>query len=127
MYAAHQGARAVRAVTSAPSVHWRDGEERDRSLWGLNGSASVNENTVTLTVTNSHMTEPRETEITLRGGTVRAVTATTLAARDIRDHNTFAEPDTVVPTTEALRVDGSPFVYRFPAASVTKLAITLGT
>jgi alpha-N-arabinofuranosidase len=125
MYAAHQGARGVRVVTSAPTVHWRDGEERDRSLWGLSGSASVRDDKLTLTVTNSHLTEPRETEIAVRGATVGTVTATTLAARDVHDHNTFEEPDTVVPTTATARVVSSPFVYRFPAASVTKLAIAL--
>ncbi|UCC74901.1 MAG: alpha-L-arabinofuranosidase [Gemmatimonadota bacterium] len=126
MYAAHQGARAVRVVTSAPTVHWRDAEERDRSLWGLNGSASVRDDALTLTVTNSHLTEARETEITIRGATVGAIAATTLAARDVHDHNTFEKPDTVVPTTARLRVGRSPFVYRFPAASVTKLEIALG-
>ncbi len=126
MYAAHQGARAVRVVTSGPTVHWRDGEERDQSLWGLNGSASVRGDALTLTVTNSHITEPRETEITVRGATIGSVTATTLAARDVHDHNTFEAPDTVVPTTATARVGGSPFVYRFPAASVTKLEIALG-
>jgi alpha-N-arabinofuranosidase len=127
MYAAHQGAEAVRVVTSAPTVHWLDGEERDQSLWGLNCSASTRDGQLTLTVTNPHLTDPRETEITVRGGSVGAVTATTLAAREVHDHNTFAEPDTVVPTTNAVRVSESPFVYRFPAASVTKLEIALGT
>jgi alpha-N-arabinofuranosidase len=127
MYAAHQGAKAVRIVCSAPSVRWRDGEERDRSLWGLNGSASVRDNRLTLTVTNSHLTEPRETEITIRGAGVGAVTATTLTAFDVHDHNTFEHPETVVPTTAMVRANGSPFVYRFPAASVTKLEIALRT
>jgi alpha-N-arabinofuranosidase len=127
MYAAHQGAEGVRVVTSAPTVEWLDAEERSQSLWGLNCSASTRDGRLTLTVTNPHLTESRETEITLRGAPVGAVTATTLAARDVHDHNTFAEPDTVVPRTERVRVGGSPFVYRFPAASVTKLEMALGT
>ncbi|MGD2135625.1 MAG: alpha-L-arabinofuranosidase C-terminal domain-containing protein, partial [Gemmatimonadales bacterium] len=126
MYAAHQGARAVRMVASAPEAHWQDGEDRERSLWGLNGSASVRDGTLTLTVANPHLTEPRETEIGVWGGAVRSVTATTLAARDVHDHNTFEQPDTVTPTTQPVRVGGSPLVYRFPAASVTKLEIALG-
>ena len=126
MYAAHQGGRAVRVVTSAPTVHWRDGEERDQSLWGLNGSASVRDDTLTLTVTNSHLSDARETEITVRGATVGSVTATTLVAGDVHDHNTFEAPHTVVPTTATVRVGASPFVYRFPAASVTKLEVALG-
>src|SRR5439155_1144222 len=41
MYAAHQGARAVRTVVAASPVGWVDGQKRDHSLWGLNGSASL--------------------------------------------------------------------------------------
>jgi len=126
MYAAHQGARAVRSVTSAPSVHWSNDEGEERSLWGLNGSASVRGEMLTLTVTNTHMTEPRETEITVRGAAVGAVTATTLTALDVHDHNTFDAPETVVPTAALVHSSGSPFVHRFPAASVTKLEVQLG-
>ncbi len=125
MYAAHQGARAVRTVTSAPTVHWTNDEGEERSLWGLKGSASVNDETLTLTVTNTHMTEHRETEVTVRGATLGDVTATTLAAEDVHDHNTFEEPETVMQTVASLNSRGSPFVYRFPAASVTKLEIEL--
>jgi alpha-N-arabinofuranosidase len=127
MYAAHQGASAVRTVTAAPTVRWSNDEGEERTLWGLNGSASVRDDTLTLTVTNTHMTEPRDTEITVREATVGDVTATTLTAMDVHDHNTFEQPNTVVPITEIVRVSSSPFVYRFPAASVTKLEIPLGT
>jgi len=127
MYAAHQGATAVRTLASAPSVSWKDGQGRDHSLWGLNGSASVRGDAVTLTVTNPHLTEARETEIALRGASPRSVTATTLAARDVHDHNTFEAPRTVAPATANVPRSAAPFVYRFPAASVTKLEITVGT
>ena len=128
MYAAHQGARAVRLVSSAPAVSWTNGQQQERSLWGLNGSASVKGDVVTLTVTNPHLTEPREAEIAVRGATVRSATATTLAARDVHDHNTFEAPRTVVPTAaQAVAVGSSPLVYHFPAASVTKLEIAVGS
>jgi alpha-L-arabinofuranosidase len=126
MYAAHQGATAVRTVASGPSVSWKDGQGRDHSLWGLNGSASVKGDAITLTVTNSHLTEPRDTEIAVRGRVVRSVAATTLAARDVHDHNTFEAPRTVAPATANVPASAAPFVYRFPAASVTKLEITVG-
>jgi alpha-L-arabinofuranosidase len=125
MYAAHQGATAVRTLASAPPVSWKDGQGRDHALWGLNGSASVRGDAVTLTVTNPHLAEPREAEIALRGASPRSVTATTLAARDVHDHNTFEAPRTVAPATAPVQVGAGPFVYRFPAASVTKLEITV--
>jgi len=128
MYAAHQGARAVRLVLSAPAVSWTNGQQQERSLWGLNGSASVKGDVLTLTVTNPHLTEPREAEIAVRGATVRSATAVTLAARDVHDHNTFEAPRTVVPTAaQAIAVGISPLVYHFPAASVTKLEIAVGS
>ena len=132
MYAAHQGARAVRTVVAASPVGWVDGQKRDHSLWGLNGSASLRGagggagGALTLTVTNPHLSEPRETEIAVRGATVRSVSATTLAARDVHDHNTFEAPRTVVPATATVAVTTPPLVYRFPPASVTKLEMALG-
>jgi len=127
MYAAHQGATSVRVVPSAPTLRWRDGEGREQALWGLHGSASMQDGVLTLTVTNPDLGEPRETEITLRGAGVRSVSATTLVAGDVHDHNTFANPDMVTPRTDSVRASGPSFVHRFPAASVSKLAITLDT
>lgn len=127
MYAAHQGAQSVRAEFSAPPVAWTEKDGKRSTLWGLNGSASVRGKVVTLTVTNSSMTEARETEVAVRGGApVRAVRATTLAAAGVHDVNTFAHPDTVRPSAPRdVAVGASPLVYAFPPASVTKLEIAL--
>jgi alpha-N-arabinofuranosidase len=126
MYADHQGARAVRTVFGVPAVTWTDAENRSRSLWGLSGSASVQGGVVTLTVTNPHLTEAREAEIVVRGPAVRRVRATAMAARDPHDHNTFERPDAVVPVEADVPLPRGPLVYRFPAASVTKLRLDLG-
>jgi alpha-N-arabinofuranosidase len=126
MYGAHHGAQAVRTVTTAPNVAWTTAKNEPRTLRGLNGSASLRDHALTLTVTNPHLTEPREAEIALRGGSIASARATTLAGRDVHDHNTFDAPHTVEPSEVDVPVSGLPFVYRFPAASVTKLAITLG-
>ncbi|HUK63122.1 MAG TPA: alpha-L-arabinofuranosidase C-terminal domain-containing protein, partial [Dongiaceae bacterium] len=127
MYAPHQGATALRTIASAPPLRWTDERQHEQTLWGLNGSASRRDGTVTLTVTNPHPDEPRDTEIAVRGAAVRSVTATTLAGRDIHDHNTFENPDAVVPAVEAARAASSPFTYRFPPASVTRLSLELGS
>lgn len=124
MYAAHQGAQAVRTVVSAASLTYsRNG--KPAMLYGLNGSASVNGKQVTLTVTNPHLSETRETEITLRGANVKAVKAVTLVANDAHNCNTFENPRGVEPKAESLSLRGSVIAHRFPAASVTKLEITL--
>jgi alpha-N-arabinofuranosidase len=126
MYAPHQGAGAVRTVISAPSVRWTNAEKAAREIWGLNGSASLADRRLTLTVTNPHLGEPRETEIAVRGGTMRAVRATSLTARDPHEVNTFERPDAIAPRQADVAVRGAPLVYTFPPASVTKLEIELG-
>ena len=129
LYAAHQGAQAVRTEFSAPAVRWADAQNHGQQLWGLNGSASVAAGVLTLTVTNPHLTEARAVEIALRGGAARSVRATVLGARDVHDVNAFDHPGTVVPQpAEAPAVAaGQPLVFTFPAASVTKLEIALGS
>jgi alpha-N-arabinofuranosidase len=126
MYAPHQGAQAVRAVIAAPGVRWTGADKAPREIWGLNGSASLADKRVTLTVTNPHLTEPRETEIAVRGASPRAVRATSLTAPDVHEVNTFERPDVIVPRQTDVAVRGAPLAYTFPPASVTRLEIELG-
>jgi alpha-N-arabinofuranosidase len=126
MYQAHQGAQAVRTLFSAPQVSWTDRQNAAHVLWGLAGSASRKQETLTLTVTNPHFTEPRDAEIAVRGAGVRSVRATVLAAREVHDVNTFEHPAVVAPQTSDVVTSAAPLVYRFPAASVVKLEMTLG-
>jgi alpha-N-arabinofuranosidase len=133
MYAAHQRGQGVRTVWSAPTVRWTSAEGAPRSIWGLNGSASLTDRRaggpaarqVTLTVANPSLAEPREAEIGVRGGSIRSVTATSLAARSVHDVNTFEQPETVVPRRSEVPVRAGSLVHVFPAASVTKLEIEL--
>ena len=115
MYAAHQGATALRTVFSAPRI-------ANKSLWGLAGSASLKGKTLVLTVVNPHATEGRQAEIAVRGATVRGMRARVLAAADIHAHNTFAEPEAVRPKEGAAAAGG---VYTFAPASVTRLDLEL--
>jgi alpha-L-arabinofuranosidase len=125
MYSAHQGGEGLRSVFTAPQVHYeRDGQPA--TFWGLKGAASVRDKEMVLTVVNPHVSEPRETNIVLRGATVTSGTVTTLTNSDIHAHNTFDQPNVVVPQSKALSVSGSSFTFTFAPASVTKLALTLG-
>lgn len=125
MYAAHQGGESVRALFSAPRVSWRDKEAKSKTLWGLNGSASVKGKSLVLTVVNPHITEHRETEIAIRGASAVSASETTLGARDIHAYNSFDEPDQVTPRRAELSLHAGTIVHAFPPASVTKLAIQL--
>src|SRR5690348_349837 len=127
MYAAHQGAQAMRTLCSAPRIGWTDGQGTKRDLSGLAGSASLREHTLNLTVTSPSLTEARDAEIAVRGGAVRAARATTLAARSVHDVNSFDRPDAVTPATADLPAAGAVIAYRFPPASVTRLELSLGS
>jgi alpha-N-arabinofuranosidase len=124
MYAAHQGATALRTTFAAPTIAVnRDGQPR--TLWGLNGSASRRGSELMATVVNPHATEPREATIVLRGATAREARATVLTAADLRAHNSFDRPDAVAPVERVAAARGTSFVHTFPPASVTALRLTL--
>jgi alpha-N-arabinofuranosidase len=125
LYSPHQGARSVRTVVAAPETGYnRNG--RPASFRGLNGSASVNGNQLTLTVTNPSMEQAREAEVVIRGGTPRSAAAMVLAESDAHAHNSFEAPRAVEPKAVAVTVRGSGAVFRFPPASVARLTFTLG-
>jgi alpha-N-arabinofuranosidase len=123
MYAAHQGAQSLRTMNTTPSISWAG---NDRTLPGLYCSSSLREKRLTLTVTNPHLDQTRETDIRVRGAGLGSATAVTLAAPDVHAHNTFQEPRVVEPRSERIDVRGSGFTHRFPPASVSKLEISLG-
>jgi alpha-N-arabinofuranosidase len=125
MYAAHQGAQAVRTSFSAPTVSYTR-NQKPATLPGLSGSASLNARQLTLTVTNPSLDQTREAQITLTGGSAAKIRAVTLAAKDAHAHNSFAAPRAVEPREQAVASRGSALVHSFPPASVTRLDITLG-
>jgi alpha-N-arabinofuranosidase len=124
MYAAHQGAQALRTAISAPEVSYTR-NEKPATLPVLAGSASLNGKALTLTVTNLALDQPREAEIGVQGGTAKAVKAVVLAASDAHAHNTFESPRAVEPKAEKIALRGAALVHRFPPASVTKIEIEL--
>ena len=124
MYAVHQGGQALRTIFSSPSVGYdRDG--KPASFWGLNGSASLHENELVLTVVNPHVSAAREAKIGIRGASLKSGTATTLANSDIHAHNTFDQREVVSPQSKTLDFQRGDLVYRFAPASVTKLTLSL--
>jgi alpha-N-arabinofuranosidase len=125
MYAAHQGAQSLRTTFASPAVSYSRNSQ-PATLPGLAGSASVKGKQLTLTVTNPSLDRTRETEITIRGGTVKSGNAVFLAESDAHAHNSFEAPNAVQPKTQTVSAQGATLMHRFPPASVTKLEITLG-
>jgi alpha-N-arabinofuranosidase len=109
MYKGHMGGEAIRARFSAPEVAY-DRNGKPAGLWGLNGSASRRDRTLTLTVVNPSPDTPRETEIAIAGARIASCVTRTLTASTLDAHNSFAEPDAVpAPPTvaQAFRRAGS--------------------
>jgi alpha-N-arabinofuranosidase len=124
MYAAHQGAQALRTIFSAPrSSYKRNGQPA--TIRGLAGSASLRDRELVLTVTNADLTQPREAEIVVRGASVKAVRVITLAAKDIHAHNSFDNPRAIEPKEGQATATGTTLAHRFAPASVTRLQISL--
>ena len=125
MYSAHQGAQGVRVVCESPAVNYtRNG--KPATLPGLSGSASLDGKRLILTVANPSLDQPRETKVALRGGSVKAIKAVTLATKDPHAHNSFESPRAVEPKEQSIASQESPIVHTFLPASVTKLEIQLG-
>ena len=124
MFMPHMGGRAVRAVFSAPEVRYTR-VDKPAEFWGLSGSASINGKQLTLTVTNPHLSEPRETEIAVRGARASAAQARVLSMPDVHAHNTFENPNVVHPHDEQATVAAGVVSFRFAPASVTRLQISL--
>ena len=124
MFMPHMGAQAVRALFSAPEVRYTR-VDKPAEFWGLGGSASVNGKQLTLTVTNPHAGEARETEVVIRGARASSAQARVLTALDVHAHNTFENPNVVEPRNEQVTVTAGVVSFRFPPASVTRLQIAL--
>lgn len=125
MYAAHQGAQAVRAEFIAPrAMYTRNDKPAD--FWSLAGSASLKDKQLTLTVVNADINQPREAEINVSGTRINSANSRVLAEQDVHAHNTFDNPRNVEPKDAPVAVTNGRLVHRFAPASVTRLQITLG-
>ena len=124
LYAPHQGGQALRTEISAPLVHYdRDG--KPATFWSLNGSASLKDKRLFVTVCNANVSVPRETGISVRGGAVKSAAMSILTAADIHAHNTFDQPNAVVPRKQQIPIQGRELVITLPPASVTALTLDL--
>ncbi|HKX82780.1 MAG TPA: alpha-L-arabinofuranosidase C-terminal domain-containing protein, partial [Pyrinomonadaceae bacterium] len=131
MYMPHAGATAVRTEFISPRVSFArmdaQRKETPANFWGLNGSASINGKTITLTSVNPDAKNARETEINIAGARIVSANARVLSSSDIRARNSFDNPNGLVPRDEAVSLGpNGRLVYRFAPASVTRLSLTIG-
>jgi alpha-N-arabinofuranosidase len=128
MYRPHHGAQAVRLDIQAPEVSFKAGG-RDQTLFRVAGSASrsgARNKDVTLTLVHTHASEPAEITIRLRGGAAASVSQTVLTHAELNAHNTFEQPNVVVPSTAQTKLHGEELRCTLAPASISRLDITLG-
>jgi alpha-N-arabinofuranosidase len=130
MYMPHANATAVRTEFIAPQVSFTrlDAQKKETpvNMWSLNGSASINGKTVTLTAVNPDVKNARETEINIPGARIVSAAARVLTNSDIHARNTFENPHGLEPRDESVTVGaGGQLVYKFAPASVTRLQMTI--
>jgi alpha-L-arabinofuranosidase len=124
MYRPHHGAKAVRLGVEAPEVMFQAGGQQ-RKLFRVAGSASVKEKELTVTLVHTHVREPAEVALRLRGGEAASVRQTVLTHDKRNAHNTFAEPDVVVPKASGVDGHGATIRCTLAPASVTRLDVRL--
>lgn len=124
MYRDHQNGMAIPVRIGAEPVKYTlDGKGRE--VFRVAGSASLRQQTLTLTFVHTHTEEPIEIAIRLVGAKAGPADATVLTHKTLNAANTFAGSDEVVP--RALRVpaprpDGQ-WIITLPPASVTRLRV----
>ncbi|MDQ4077482.1 MAG: alpha-L-arabinofuranosidase, partial [Chloroflexota bacterium] len=126
LYQTHQDAQAVRTIFGAPEIAYTsDGAEQ--RLFGLAGSASLQDRILTLTVVNPHIGEPVEAAVRLYGDAmVVEGRETVLTHPDIHALNTFEAPNTVrLSETRSLPVSGKSFTHIFAPQSITRVELML--
>jgi len=110
LYKNHQGARSIRLESTSD----------------LNVSASLKNNTLTLTAVNTKISRPLEMQINLRGASAILVRQTILTDNDIHAHNTFDQPTRLIPQEpRVLPLRGDSFAYTFPPQSLTRLEMSI--
>ncbi len=102
MYAPHQGCDSLPCRIDTDALEFtRPGGSGTGTVPRVAGSASRKGTSLTLSLVNTHVSEPAEVEIEIRGsqgGNLQSWRV--LGADDIHGHNTFDGPDRVVPEDE---------------------------
>jgi alpha-N-arabinofuranosidase len=125
LYQGHRGGQSLRVDFAAEEISGA-APNAEQALPMLQGSASMKGSTLTLSVVNLHSENPVDAEITIDGGTAGEVAVAWLSHDDLRAHNTFDQPNTVIlrRATQAVPPAG-PWRHTFPPASVSVFTVRL--
>lgn len=125
MYRPHQNAKSVRLDVASPDIKF-DAPGEKGAIFRVAGSASLREKALTVTLVHTHASEPVEVEVKLVGGAAQKATALVLTHKEMNAHNTFEQPDAVVPRGLEADARGASVRVVVPPASVVRVDVGLG-
>jgi len=124
MYAPHQGGTAVRMRVETDMVEFKRGE-KTLTLPVVAGSASVQDNRLFVTLTNSHAEKSEPVVLDLlnewKAGSVQG----RVLAGEVHAHNTFDKPESIQPVVLAVAATGSQVKLELPPAAVVSIEVAL--
>jgi len=119
MYRPHQGATSLRVEIDSPTISFPVGAEK-RQLPALIASASLCGDRLLLTVVNPHASLPIEAKINVKRKVID-VSSRVLTHNELNVHNSFDEPNSIIPVDGSSDFDAITFSPR----SVTSLQVRL--
>ena len=140
MYAPHQGARSLRMRLETEEVTfqkrhllkpiWQEAMQSWEGMEGhlpvVAGSASIKDETLFVTLTNSHAAQAAEVSLDLLGGAEIGAVEGQILSGEIHAHNTFSAPDQVTPQPFNVSCKAAQIHLVLPAASVATVKVHLG-
>jgi alpha-N-arabinofuranosidase len=124
MYRGHQGAKLVRSLVETPRYEFEDGG-RKRAREAVNVSASLNGQKLLITAVNEDIAKDLEFVVSIRGARARSAAGTRLWTSNVREHNTFENPERLKPTSTSIEIKGNEMRLQLPAHSVTSVEVAL--
>jgi alpha-L-arabinofuranosidase len=139
MYAPHQGAAALRTRIETPEIRfqkrnvlqatWQSalqkGEQMEGHIPTVTGSASLKDQTVFLTLANSHAAESAAVTVDVLGGMQMDRAEGQVLSGEIHAHNTFDAPNRVTPQQFAVDCEPTQVHLTLPPASVAAIKVHL--
>ena len=125
MYREHQGAELIFSELESDAVQAHPDRQDDPTRSAtVTGSVSRQGGTLTITLVNRHLSEPRVVDISLIGSAgARRASGSVLTAGVPQAHNTFETPDAVAPTDLTITATGPRFEHILSPCSITRLRV----
>lgn len=139
MYAPHQGAKSLRVRIETPEIRFRKtnifqttwqsalqvGEKMESVIPTVAGSASLKEDTIFVTLTNSHTSDAAEVVLDLLGAAEIGEAEGQALCGEIHSHNTFAAPTQITPQPFNVQFNATQLTLVLPAAAVATVKVHL--